>query len=123
MTPNDLDHLQTALDNLRYYSVDDKDSKEELANIIDWLNSFINNHPITILRRNLIEEAQVALIDVKHRLLLAEDGVKQLKHLQKYEGHAKAESDNIAHNEQVRLLNDEIVRLRAELERLSHGQI
>ena len=39
------------------------------------------------------------------------DAVKQLKHLQKYEGHDKAESDNLGHQTEINLLREEIARL------------
>jgi hypothetical protein len=89
---------------------------------IEWAKNFIKNQPITLLKAQLAQaQADVEVFTAKWvesntQLALARAGVESLKHLQKYEGMQKIESDEIGHKAAVALLKDEIVRLRRELE-------
>ena len=119
MRPSDLDHLESILDLLRCM-----ERVEEVENEQEWLYDFINMHPITILRRDLVmingvANEQAATLEVlKHDYQLAKAGVDSLKHLQKYEGMAITESNNLGHQAEVTMLKAKIAELQ---ERLNHG--
>lgn len=66
-------------------------------------------------------ELCLAYQELQEQLIQAKAGIESLRYLQKYEGHQKAESDQIGHDNEVRLLKEEITRLRAELDKANSG--
>jgi hypothetical protein len=102
-------------------------AQEEFYSCKDWLYEFKETQPINILKRDLRNalgaqvEAQQETQEVKHRLLLAEDGIRSLKHLQQYEGHAKAESDKLGQQMIEKMLRQKIAELEAELKSIRNG--
>ena len=63
-----------------------------------------------------LEAAQETIARLVEELAQAKAVIASLRHLQRYEGYAKAESDEIGHEVEVQLLKEEISRLRQELE-------
>lgn len=96
---------------------------EALNDEIDWLNSFLAEQPITQLRTTIaklsssLDELTSEYTILQNDYQQARAGIDSLKHLQKYEGHQKAESDKLGHEVEVHLLHAEIDRLRAELDK------
>jgi hypothetical protein len=123
----DIQWLDRVYDQLKEYKTsfgDENVEEEELEYCIDWLYQFKETQPISILKRDLRNalgaqaEAQQETQEVKQRLLLAEDGVRSLKHLQQYEGHAKAASDKLGQEMIEKMLRQKIIELEAELNTL-----
>lgn len=84
----------------------------------EWLEAFLKDQPITNYR------AQIALLTFDYNELatryealkrdyeLARAGIESLKHLQKYEGMQKHESELLGLQQENRILREEIERLR-----------
>ena len=120
-----IDRLEDILKDLRWIKDEQGDPEGDLEDKIDWLSTFINCQPISQLRHDLRnatmgwQEAETKLESLQRDHQLALSGVQSLKHLQKYEGHEKAESDKLGHEVEVNLLRAEIDRLRAELDKVN----
>lgn len=121
---HEIERLDSILHTIKYLSREQEDIQEEA----EWLERFLADQPIRQLHNELISEiskrneAENALLALQRDFQVAKDGIESLKHLQKYEGHQKAESDKIGHEAEVRILKEEIERLGFELRSLRDAQ-
>lgn len=128
---SDIRHLEDILDNIRdLASIMEKNPNitiyqaEGLDTNIEWLHQLIELQPITQLQRDLRNaigaqyEAEAIAEVVKKDLLLAKAGIDGLKHLQKYEGMQKIESDIEGYKATEAMLRAKIAEQAAELEAL-----
>lgn len=128
---SDIRHLEDILDNIRdLASIMEKNPNitiyqaEGLDTNIEWLHQLIELQPITQLQRDLRNaigaqyEAEAIAEVVKKDLLLAKAGIDGLKHLQKYEGMQKIESDIEGYKATEAMLHAKIAEQAAELEAL-----
>ena len=128
---SDIRHLEDILDNIRdLASIIEKNPNitiyqaEGLDTNIEWLHQLIELQPITQLQRDLRNaigaqyEAEAIAEVVKKDLLLAKAGIDGLKHLQKYEGMQKIESDIEGYKATEAMLRAKIAEHAAELEAL-----
>ena len=88
---------------------------------IEWVKKFLREQPIPKLNAQLaqanadVEVFTAKWIESNTQLAQATAGIQSLKHLQKYEGMQKAESDEVGHKAEVALLQEEVAHLRQEL--------
>ena len=128
---SDIRHLEDILDNIRdLASIMEKNPNitihqaKGLDTNIEWLHQLIELQPITQLQRDLRNaigaqyEADAIAEVVKNDLLLAKAGIDGLKHLQKYEGMQKIESDIEGSKATEAMLRAKIAEQAAELEAL-----
>ena len=124
LSGDDINHLEDILNYLRdLQSVTAQQpaimiyGSEGLKTNIDWLYTLIKQ-----LSRDLHNairakaEAAAKYDSLLRDFELARAEIESLKHLQKYEGIQKIESDNLGHKAEVALLKNAIARLKAELE-------